>query len=87
MNRGYERGVTHVTGRTRRYFVVYGIIVVASVGVLFVRVPKSFLPDEDQGILFVQVTAARQAQRVNSREARRSNEARDYSSSRMRKIS
>src|SRR6202140_2029728 len=24
MNRGYERGVKHVTGRTRRYFLVYG---------------------------------------------------------------
>jgi hydrophobe/amphiphile efflux-1 (HAE1) family protein len=56
MNRGYERGVTHVTGRTRRYFLVYGVIVVA-MGLLFVRVPKSFLPDEDQGILFIQVSA------------------------------
>ena len=25
--------------------------------VLFVRIPKSFLPDEDQGVLFVQVSA------------------------------
>src|SRR5208337_4594952 len=39
MNRGYERGVTHVTGRTGRYLLVYGIIVVA-MGLLFVRVPK-----------------------------------------------
>src|ERR1700693_7177 len=45
MNRGYERGVTHVTGRTRRYFLVYGLIVVA-MGVLFVRVPRYFLKDE-----------------------------------------
>src|SRR6202043_12626 len=44
MNRGYERGVTHVTGRTRRYLLVYGVIVVA-MGLLFVRVPRSFLPD------------------------------------------
>src|SRR3546814_2161808 len=26
-------------------------------GVMFTRIPKAFLPDEDQGIMFVQVTA------------------------------
>jgi multidrug efflux pump len=56
MNLGYERGVKHVTGRTLRYFMVYGVIVLV-MGLLFVRVPRSFLPDEDQGILFVQVVA------------------------------
>ena len=55
-NRGYERSVAHVTTRTLRYLLVYGLIVVA-LGLLFVRIPKSFLPDEDQGILFVQVVA------------------------------
>jgi len=54
MNRGYERGVSHVTRRTGRFLLVYLAIVVA-MGLLFVRVPRSFLPDEDQGILFVQV--------------------------------
>src|ERR1700723_1060771 len=75
MNRGYERGVTHVTGRTRRYLVVYGVIVVA-MGLLFVRVPKSFLPDEDQGILFVQVSAPPGA--ASELTQRALNEARDY---------
>ena len=56
MNRGYERGLGHVTRRTGRYLLVYLAIVVA-MGLLFVRVPKSFLPDEDQGVLFVQVSA------------------------------
>jgi multidrug efflux pump len=56
MNRGYEGAVGHVTSRTWRYLMVYLLIVVA-MGLLFVRVPTSFLPDEDQGILFVQVSA------------------------------
>src|SRR5260370_34768529 len=75
MNRGYERGVTHVTGRTRRYLLVYGVIIVA-MGLLFVRVPKSFLPDEDQGILFVQVVAPPGA--ASELTQRALNEARDY---------
>ena len=56
LNRGYERGVGHVTSRRGRYLLIYLAIVVA-MGLLFVRVPKSFLPDEDQGVLFVQVSA------------------------------
>ncbi len=44
MNHGYERGLTNVTRRTGRYMLVYLAIVVA-MGLLFVRVPKSFLPD------------------------------------------
>ena len=75
MNRGYERGVSHVTGRTGRYLLVYGLIVVA-MGLLFVRVPKSFLPDEDQGILFVQVAAPPGA--ASELTQRALNEARDY---------
>src|SRR5579862_1443000 len=54
MNRGYERGVGHVTVRTGRYLLAYVAIVVC-LGLLFARVPTSFLPDEDQGILFLQV--------------------------------
>jgi multidrug efflux pump len=75
MNRGYERGVTHVTGRTGRYFLVYGVIVVV-MGLLFVRVPKSFLPDEDQGFLFGQVVAPAGA--ASELTQRALGEARDY---------
>jgi hydrophobe/amphiphile efflux-1 (HAE1) family protein len=56
MNRGYSRSVGHVVHRTGRYFVVYAAIVIL-MGVLFIRIPKSFLPDEDQGVLFAQVVA------------------------------
>jgi hydrophobe/amphiphile efflux-1 (HAE1) family protein len=54
MNRGYEYGVSHVTVRTGRYLLAY-LAIVACLGMLFARIPSSFLPDEDQGILFLQV--------------------------------
>jgi multidrug efflux pump len=75
VNRGYARGVTHVSSRTGRYFLVYLAIVLA-MGVLFVRVPRSFLPDEDQGFLFVQVSAPPGAASELTQQAL--NEARDY---------
>jgi len=75
LNGGYARGLEHVTGRIGRYLVVYAAIVVA-MGILFVRVPKSFLPDEDQGILFVQVSAPPGS--ASELTQRALNEARDY---------
>jgi hydrophobe/amphiphile efflux-1 (HAE1) family protein len=75
MNRDYDRGVGHVTQHTRRYLLVYLAIVVA-IGLLFVRVPRSFLPDEDQGFLFVQVAAPPGS--ASELTQRALNEARDY---------
>ncbi|NKF20821.1 efflux RND transporter permease subunit [Solimonas marina] len=54
-NRRYERGVRHVIGRSGRYLLIYGVIVVA-MAVLFLRIPTAFLPEEDQGMIMVQVT-------------------------------
>jgi multidrug efflux pump len=54
-NRAYTNAVSHVTRRTGRYLLVYGVIVILMV-VLFPMIPRSFLPDEDQGVLFAQVT-------------------------------
>jgi multidrug efflux pump len=54
LNTRYVRAVEHVTGRTTRYLFVYLAIAIA-MGALFVLIPKSFLPDEDQGVMFVQV--------------------------------
>jgi multidrug efflux pump len=51
---GYSTAVDHVARRTGRYLLVYLAITVA-MGALFVRIPRSFLPDEDQGVLFSQV--------------------------------
>jgi multidrug efflux pump len=60
-NRGFDRsrdlylgGVHHVIRRSGLWFVVYAAVIVG-VAVLFTRLPTSFLPDEDQGILFVMV--------------------------------
>jgi multidrug efflux pump len=60
-NRGFENGrdkyvhgVRHVIARFGRWLAIYAVLVVA-VGLLFVRLPTSFLPNEDQGFIFVQV--------------------------------
>ncbi|WEY39226.1 efflux RND transporter permease subunit [Paraburkholderia sp. SUR17] len=50
----YHTGVHHVIKRSGCWLVIYLVVIVA-VGLLFVRLPKSFLPDEDQGSMFVLV--------------------------------
>ncbi|HEY6094583.1 MAG TPA: efflux RND transporter permease subunit [Gallionellaceae bacterium] len=44
----YRNGVGRILRNTTRYLIIFGLIVVA-VGLLFSRLPGSFLPDEDQG--------------------------------------
>jgi len=41
--------------RTTRYVIIY-IMIVATVGFLFLRMPTSYIPDEDQGILLLMST-------------------------------
>ncbi|WP_414442961.1 efflux RND transporter permease subunit [Burkholderia sp. 22PA0106] len=48
----YHKGVHHVIKRSGRWLIIY-LAVIIGVGFLFVRLPKSFLPDEDQGLMFV----------------------------------
>ncbi|WP_143134772.1 efflux RND transporter permease subunit, partial [Burkholderia ubonensis] len=48
----YHVGVHHVIKRSGRWLIIYLVVIVA-VGLLFARLPKSFLPDEDQGYMFV----------------------------------
>jgi multidrug efflux pump len=55
-NKGYEKGVEHVLERTGRYLLIF-VGLIALMAVLFIRIPKSFLPDEDQGIIFAQVSS------------------------------
>jgi len=50
----YERIVGRSFERPARYLVVYGAIVAAMV-FLFLRLPTSFLPDEDQGFIVCQI--------------------------------
>jgi multidrug efflux pump len=50
----YQRGVKRIVGHTLRYMLLY----VALLGILawmFVKLPTSFLPQEDQGVFTVQV--------------------------------
>lgn len=51
----YEGAVKHILRRTGRYTVIY-LAIVGVMAFLFTRLPKSFLPEEDQGRLFALVT-------------------------------
>jgi len=55
-NRGYVRGVTGSLRRPARMLIVYAALL-GALGAGFMRLPGGFLPDEDQGIAFVQVVA------------------------------
>ncbi|TGN40775.1 efflux RND transporter permease subunit [Klebsiella oxytoca] len=50
----YTHSVAAMLTRTGRFLVLYGILVIG-MGILFVRMPTSFLPAEDQGIFATQV--------------------------------
>jgi len=51
----YQQGVKRIIGRTRIAMLVYGGVLVLLV-VVFLRLPTSFLPGEDQGIAQLQYT-------------------------------
>jgi len=65
--RTYTGVVQLVLARTGRTLLVYGLILVVMV-LLFARLPTAFLPDEDQGILFVQAQAPAGATRERTQE-------------------
>jgi HAE1 family hydrophobic/amphiphilic exporter-1 len=50
---GYQTLVAMILARKARYMFVYLLIVVA-LGFLFQRMPTAYLPDEDQGFMYVQ---------------------------------
>jgi multidrug efflux pump len=50
----YVKTVERSFSRKLRYFMIY-ILIVAAVGILFLRLPTSYVPDEDQGILLAQI--------------------------------
>lgn len=52
--KGYEGFVARLLKRAGRYLVIYAAII-GVVGVIYVRLPTSFLPAEDQGTLLVNV--------------------------------
>lgn len=50
----YVHSVSHIIRRTGRYLVIY-LVIVAGMVWLFMKLPSSFLPEEDQGLLLAQV--------------------------------
>ncbi|KAA2284314.1 efflux RND transporter permease subunit [Arenimonas fontis] len=55
-NSRYQGIVARMLRRTGRFLAIYAVLAVLAVA-LFMRVPSSFLPDEDQGVLFTIVQA------------------------------
>jgi HAE1 family hydrophobic/amphiphilic exporter-1 len=52
---GYQEMVGHIIGKKLRYLFIY-LLLVAALVVLFHRMPTSYLPNEDQGNMYFQVT-------------------------------
>ena len=52
--KGYESLVARILGRAARYLVIY-VAIIGAVVMLFGRLPTSFLPNEDQGNILVNV--------------------------------
>ncbi|PRD33353.1 UNVERIFIED_CONTAM: acrB [Trichonephila clavipes] len=66
-NKGYQLGVAAMLKRPGRSMLVYGAIV-AIMAVMFIRLPTSFLPEEDQGIFLsiVQLPAGASLERTEA---------------------
>ena len=65
---GYVKGVAAVTRRPLRMVFVFALMV-GLLGWMFMRLPTSFLPDEDQGILMVQISTPADATQQRTLEA------------------
>src|SRR3990172_3813400 len=52
--KGYEGWVARILQRTGRFLIIY-LAIIAGVGFLYLRLPTSFLPGEDQGIMLVNI--------------------------------
>ncbi|NMG33706.1 efflux RND transporter permease subunit [Azoarcus sp. TTM-91] len=51
----YESAVGRIVRRTGRFLLIY-VVILGVLAFLFHRMPTSFLPEEDQGVMFTQVT-------------------------------
>ncbi|WP_128293862.1 efflux RND transporter permease subunit [Afifella aestuarii] len=54
LTNGYRSGVSGIIKRSFRFLVVF-LVIAGATGYLFTKLPSSFLPDEDQGILIASV--------------------------------
>jgi len=52
--RRYESAVSKLLGRSLRFLAIY-VAIIGVLVLLFLRMPTSFLPEEDQGVMFTQV--------------------------------
>lgn len=53
--KSYESWVARILKRAGRYLIIY-VAIIAAVAVMYVRLPTSFLPGEDQGTMLVNVS-------------------------------
>ncbi|MCA1909052.1 MAG: efflux RND transporter permease subunit [Magnetospirillum sp.] len=74
-NRGFERSrrtyrwsLRNILNRSGRMLLAYAVLL-GALAFLFTRLPSSFLPDEDQGIMFVQVATPAGATQERTVEA------------------
>ncbi|MBW8329973.1 MAG: efflux RND transporter permease subunit [Thiobacillus sp.] len=52
--RRYESAVGKILGRSVRFLAIY-VAIIGVLALLFLRLPTSFLPEEDQGVMFTQI--------------------------------
>ncbi|MDY6903777.1 MAG: efflux RND transporter permease subunit [Thermodesulfobacteriota bacterium] len=71
----YQGAVERILHKRFRYFFLY-ILIVAALGFLFQRMPTAYLPDEDQGIMFIQ--AQLPAGSTHEQTSKIMDEVRDY---------
>ncbi len=64
----YQRGVKGILNRSGRFLAIFALLA-AVMGVLFVRMPSSFLPPEDQGVLLAMVQAPVGATQMRTMES------------------
>ncbi len=53
-SRGYQSLIRRMLAGSLRYLLIYGAVI-GLLAFLFVRMPSSFLPDEDQGVMFTMI--------------------------------
>lgn len=75
MSNGYQSSVRYILSRMVRFALLY-LVIVACLAFLFTKLPGAFLPDEDQGILFNQMTLPANASKARSIEVM--NQIEDY---------
>jgi len=53
---GYQNGIRYIVAKSTRFILIYGVLV-GGLFFLFLQLPTSFLPNEDQGNMFMMVSA------------------------------